>query len=307
MFRVFIAICAGGIEIGRVNAAAPDYSKAKVAAAKLFSLFDRESAIDPYDTSGLKPETCNALVQFQRVRFNYPTRPEVEVLRNVDLTVRSGQFIALVGSSGCGKTTIVQLLERFYDVHKGTVTLDNHKVADLNVKWLRSRMAIVTQDPILFGTSIADNIAYGDNSREVSMEDVITAAKGANIHNFISTLPQGYDTNVGNKGTQLSGGQKQRVSIARALVRNPQILILDDATSALDSESEKVVQEALDKAQVGRTSIVIAHRLSSIVSADIICYVESGQIVESGTHVELMAKKSYYYNLQQMYLGNKEH
>lgn len=167
----------------------------------------------------------------------------------------------------------------------------------LNIQWLRSQIGIVSQEPILFDRSIAENIAYGDNSRVVSMEEIIDAARGANIHNFISSLPDGYETNVGSKGTQLSGGQKQRVAIARALVRNPKVLLLDEATSALDTESEKIVQEALDKARQGRTCVVIAHRLSTIQNADQICVVSHGKVTETGTHSELMAKQGFYYKL----------
>jgi ATP-binding cassette subfamily B (MDR/TAP) protein 1 len=176
--------------------------------------------------------------------------------------------------------------------------LDGHDISDLHIQWLRSQIGIVSQEPMLFDCSIAENIAYGDNSREVPMDEVIDAAKMANIHNFISSLPKGYETNVGDKGAQLSGGQKQRVAIARALVRNPKILLLDEATSALDTESEKVVQEALDRAQQGRTSLVIAHRLSTIQNAHCIVVIHNGKVAEQGTHSELMTKRGHYYKLQ---------
>jgi ABC-type multidrug transport system fused ATPase/permease subunit len=219
------------------------------------------------------------------------------VLKGLNLKVEQGQTIALVGSSGCGKSTTVQLLERFYDSLEGKVHLDGADITSLNVAWLRTQMGIVSQEPVLFDYSIRENIAYGDNSREVPMHEIIEAAKQANIHSFIESLPNGYDTPVGDKGTQLSGGQKQRVAIARALLRNPKILLLDEATSALDTESEKIVQDALDRAQQGRTSIVIAHRLSTIVNADCIYVFHSGKIVEQGTHSELMALKGRYYRL----------
>ncbi|GIY93915.1 phosphatidylcholine translocator ABCB4 [Caerostris extrusa] len=181
--------------------------------------------------------------------------------------------VALVGSSGCGKSTCVQLIERFYD------TLQDQCIS-----------TIMTY-------SIAENIAYGDNSKEMDMNKVMEAARQANIHNFISTLPQGYDTPVGDKGTQLSGGQKQRVAIARALLRDPKILLLDEATSALDAESEKIVQDALDKARSGRTCLIIAHRLTTIQNADVIMVIHKGKVVEQGTHQELLNKKGHYYNL----------
>ena len=216
---------------------------------------------------------------------------------------------------GCGKSTVVSLIERFYDVLKGSVLLDQADLRDLNVRWLRGQIGIVSQEPVLFNVSIADNIRYGANHREVSDEEIIEAAKAANIHDFIQSLPQvrqklsrpslsflfpkGYSTSAGDKGTQLSGGQKQRIAIARALIRNPKILLLDEATSALDSESERVVQEALDNAREGRTCIVIAHRLSTVYNADNIIVITRGAVVESGTHSQLLASGGLYSQLHQ--------
>uniref|UniRef100_A0A0K0DL50 ABC-type xenobiotic transporter n=1 Tax=Angiostrongylus cantonensis TaxID=6313 RepID=A0A0K0DL50_ANGCA len=206
--------------------------------------------------------------------------------------------LALVGPSGCGKSTVVSLIERFYDVNGGEVLLDSHDIRSLNPIHTRSQIAIVSQEPILFNCSIADNIAYGMEDRP-SPAEIEIAARKANIHSFISELPDGYNTSVGDKGTQLSGGQKQRIAIARALVRRPKILLLDEATSALDTESEKVVQEALDRAREGRTCIVIAHRLSTIINANSIAVVKGGVIVEQGTHLELMSRHGVYYELTQ--------
>merc|ERR1711973_10091 len=203
----------------------------------------------------------------------------------------AGEKIALVGQS------VIQLIQRFYDVSKGSLTLENQDIKNLNLPHVRSQLGIVSQEPTLFNCSIADNIKYGDNSREVSMDEVVEVARKANIHNFVTTLPQGYDTNVGAKGTQLSGGQKQRIAIARALVRDPKILLLDEATSALDMESERVVQEALESAQEGRTSITIAHRLSTIVTSDKIFVIDKGQVAECGSHEELLEKKGIYHKL----------
>ena len=205
--------------------------------------------------------------------------------------------MALVGPSGCGKSTVIQLIQRFYDLNSGMITLENHDIQALNVPWVRSKLSIVSQEPVLFNKTIAENIKYGDNERDISMEEVIEAARRANIHSFVSSLPEGYDTSVGGKGTQLSGGQKQRVAIARALVKNPSIILLDEATSALDTESEKIVQEALETAQIGRTSITIAHRLSTIMNSDRIFVLERGQVVEVGTHSELLSLRGIYYNL----------
>ena len=261
-------------------------------------------------------DNITGTIQVENVTFCYPSRPEVQVLNGLSVALNPGQTLALVGPSGCGKSTVVSLLERFYEPKSGCLRLDQQDIRDLNIRWLRQNIGIVSQEPVLFDASIADNIRFGANFREVSDEEVITAAKAANIHNFIETLPevygavhestidllcsrlfQGYNTNVGAKGTQMSGGQKQRIAIARALVRNPKILLLDEATSALDTESEKVVQEALDKAREGRTSIVIAHRLSTIHNADFIAVIKDGLVGESGTHGELLKMRGLYYKL----------
>ncbi|RWS03318.1 ATP-binding cassette sub-family B member 5-like protein [Dinothrombium tinctorium] len=213
------------------------------------------------------------------------------------MKIDKGQTVALVGGSGCGKSTCIQLIERFYDCDLGEVCVDGVNVEHLNLCWLRSKIGFVQQEPTLFSYSILENIAYGDNSRSIPMEEIIEAAKKANIHNFIENLPQGYATNVGDKGSQLSGGQKQRIAIARALIRNPSILLLDEATSALDSESEKIVQEALDEAMKGRTSLVIAHRLSTIQNADKIIVLKDGKVIEEGNHQTLLAKRGAYFEL----------
>merc|ERR1712179_845485 len=230
-------------------------------------------------------------------QFSYPTRSDVQVLNKLSMSIKSGEKIALVGESGCGKSTVIQLMQRFYDLDQGSLKLEGQDIKQLNVPFVRSKIGIVSQEPVLFNRSIADNIKYGENAREVSMEEVIAAAKKANIHNFVSSLPQGYETNVGGKGKQLSGGQKQRVAIARAMIRNPAILLLDEATSALDMESEKIVQEALDAAQEGRTSITIAHRLSTIKDSDKIIVFNQGLVDEEGTHEELLEAQGTYYRL----------
>jgi ATP-binding cassette subfamily B (MDR/TAP) protein 1 len=206
----------------------------------------------------------------------------------------SRQTVALVGESGCGKSTIIALLERFYDPDSGTITLDRVDIKDLNVRWLRRQMGLVSQEPILFNDTIRANIAYGKEG-EVTEEEITAAAKAANAHQFISALPQGYGTVAGERGAQLSGGQKQRVAIARAVLRDPRILLLDEATSALDAESERAVQEALDRAAVGRTTVVVAHRLSTIRGADVIAVLRNGEVVAQGTHQQLMAARDGAY------------
>ncbi|CAF2852895.1 unnamed protein product [Rotaria sp. Silwood2] len=203
-----------------------------------------------------------------------------------------------IGASGCGKSTIIQLLQRFYDVTSGRILLNGTDIRELNLHWVRSQFGLVSQEPILFDLTIAENIAYG--LENVSMEDIINAASTANIHHFIEQLPQGYETKVGLKGSFLSGGEKQRIAIARVLLRQPKVLLLDEATSAMDSQNEQIVQEALEKAQredPSRTSIIIAHRLSTIRSSDLICVLDRGHIVESGTHTELTQRCGAYYKM----------
>ncbi|KAM8811461.1 phosphatidylcholine translocator ABCB4-like [Eudromia elegans] len=304
VFLVFSAVVFGAMALGQTSSFAPDYAKARISAAHMFMLFEAVPSIDSYSEEGLKPERFEGNITIKDVKFNYPNRPDVKVLQGLNLKVEKGQTLALVGSSGCGKSTVVQLLERFYDPLDGEMLFDDKNAKTLNIQWLRSQIGIVSQEPILFDCTIAENIAYGDNSREVPHEEIVSAAKKANIHSFIESLPDKYNTGVGDKGTQLSGGQKQRIAIARALVRQPQILLLDEATSALDTESEKVVQEALDRAREGRTCIVIAHRLSTIQNADKIAVVQNGRIVEQGTHQQLLAEKGIYYSLVNVQSGS---
>lgn len=218
----------------------------------------------------------------------------MKILNGLNLDAMAGKTVALVGQSGCGKSTVVALLQRWYDVSQGAASYDNIDVRDWNLQNLRSHMALVGQEPVLFNLTVRENIAYGAIGK-VDDAMIYDAAKLANIHTFVSELPLGYDTMVGEKGGQLSGGQKQRIAIARALIRNPRLLLLDEATSALDSESEKVVQDALDVAAKDRTTIVIAHRLSTIQNAELILVVEAGQIVESGNHQELLRIRGKYF------------
>ncbi|XP_041039616.1 ATP-dependent translocase ABCB1-like [Carcharodon carcharias] len=297
VFLVFNAIVYGALEIGQSSTFAPDYAKAKVAVMNLFALFERVPPIDSYSTEGLTLDKFNGELKFSNVHFWYQTRPDVSVLKKLSIKVGNAQTLALVGSSGCGKSTSVQLVERFYDPQEGEVLLDGIDVRKINIQWLRSQIGIVSQEPVLFNCSIAENIAYGANSRTVSQAEIEKAAKAANAHSFIEQLPEKYNTRVGEKGAQLSGGQKQQVAIARALIREPKILLLDEATSALDTESEKIVQEALDKAREGRTCVVIAHRLTTIQNSDIIAVIDNGKVIEQGTHKLLLAKHGAYYNL----------
>jgi ATP-binding cassette subfamily B protein len=225
-------------------------------------------------------------VELDAIHFRYPSRPEVEVLRGITLRVRPGERVALVGASGAGKSTIVSLLLRYFDPESGTIRLDGRPASDYPLATLRGQMAVVPQEVMLFGGTIGENIAYGRPG--ATTEEIEAAARRANAHEFIARLPDGYATRVGERGVQLSGGQRQRIAIARAILRDPAILLLDEATSALDAESERLVLEALDRLMEGRTAIVIAHRLSTVRGADRIFVLDQGQVVESGTHAELM-------------------
>ncbi|TSM94690.1 Bile salt export pump [Bagarius yarrelli] len=297
VFRVISAIVTSGTALGRASSYTPDYAKAKISAARFFQLLDRIPKISVYSAKGEKWADFKGDIEFIDCKFTYPSRPDIQVLNGLTVSVKPGQTLAFVGSSGCGKSTSVQLLERFYDPDIGRVLIDGHDSTYINVPFLRSKIGIVSQEPVLFDCSIVDNIRYGDNQRELSMDNVIAAAKKAQLHEFVMSLPEKYDTNVGAQGSQLSRGQKQRIAIARAIVRDPKILLLDEATSALDTESEKTVQEALDKAREGRTCIVIAHRLSTIQNSDIIAVMSRGFVIEKGTHDQLMALNGAYYKL----------
>ncbi|XP_078107980.1 ATP-dependent translocase ABCB1 isoform X1 [Sander vitreus] len=304
VFLVISAVLYGAMALGEANSFAPNYAKAKISASHLMMLLDKEPAIDNLSQEGESPDKFDGNVHFDSVKFNYPSRPDVPILQGMNLKVKKGETLALVGSSGCGKSTTIQLLERFYDPREGRVLLDNIDAKQLNIHWLRSQIGIVSQEPVLFDCTLAENIAYGDNSRTATLDEIKEAATAANIHSFIESLPQKYDTQAGDKGAQLSGGQKQRIAIARAILRNPKLLLLDEATSALDTESEKVVQEALDEASKGRTCIIVAHRLSTIQNADRIAVFQGGVVVEQGTHQQLLAKKGVYHMLVTTQMGH---
>ncbi|CAF0756890.1 unnamed protein product [Adineta steineri] len=297
VFRVFAVITFAMITVGRSMAMIPDYKKGKMAALRIIRLSKRQSEINPHDESGIILKDVIGDIEYRDIRFRYPSRPTLRILRDFSLNCPSSGTTALVGPSGSGKSTTVGLLQRFYDPLKGKVLLDGHDIKVLNIRWLRSLIGLVQQEPVLFNLSIHDNIAYGDNSREVTQDEIENAARRANIHELIISLPKGYETSCGAKGGQLSGGQKQRIAIARALVRQPKILLLDEATSALDNKSEKVVQAALDKARSGRTCLTIAHRLSTIKNSEKIAVVDRGRMKEEGTHDELLRLNGVYAKL----------
>ena len=283
--------------MGNAFAFTGNLNTALLAAARIFNLLDRKPEIDTDPNQGDKLNQIEGNVNFTDGDFSYPARKDIQILNKLNLSIQKGQKIALVGESGCGKSTILQLIQRLYDLNNGDLELEGQNISSLSVPSVRSRLGIVSQEPVLFDRTIRENIQYGDNQRKVSMEEVVEAARKANIHEFIAALPQGYETKVGVHGSQLSGGQKQRVAIARVLTRDPKILLLDEATSALDTESERVVQDALERAQASRTCITIAHRLTTIKSADRIFVIDRGQVVECGSHGELMQKRGSYFNL----------
>ncbi|KAI4317334.1 hypothetical protein L6164_025209 [Bauhinia variegata] len=260
--------------------------EATTAASRIYQMIDRVPTINSDNEKGKILERVRGEIMFKGVGFSYPSRPNTPILEGFNLRVKAGKTVGLVGGSGSGKSTVISLLERFYDPIDGKIFLDGCDIKRLQLKWLRSQMGLVNQEPILFATSIKENILLGKEG--ASMDDVVRAAKAANAHDFITKLPDGYNTQVGQFGAQMSGGQKQRIAIARALIRDPKIVLLDEATSALDAQSETVVQEALDQASQGRTTIIIAHRLSTIRKADLIVVLQSGKVVESGTHQELI-------------------
>ncbi|KAL3815059.1 hypothetical protein ACJIZ3_016327 [Penstemon smallii] len=295
IFRVFFALSMVAVTISTSNFSYPDSSKAKSAATSIFAILNRKSKIDPSDESGMTLENVDGKIELRHVNFKYPTRPGVQILHNLSLAINSGQIFALVGESGSGKSTVISLLQRFYDPDSGQITLDGIEIHKFQVKWLRQQMGLVSQEPILFNETIRSNIALGKEGNATEGE-IVAAAKLANAHDFISGLQQGYDTIVGERGIQLSGGQKQRVAIARAIIKSPKILLLDEATSALDTKSEKIVQEALDRIMLDRTTIVVAHRLSTIRGADVIAVFKDGSIVEKGNHNTLTDIKDGVYS-----------
>ncbi|XP_021737872.1 ABC transporter B family member 15-like isoform X2 [Chenopodium quinoa] len=302
VFAVGAALSIGGLSLGSGLSNVKYFSEAASAGEKIMEVIKRVPEIDSENMEGLTLDNISGEVEFKHVNFFYPSRPDSIIFRDFSLQVPAGKTVALVGGSGSGKSTVVALLQRFYNPLDGQILLDGVSIDKLQLKWLRSQMGLVSQEPALFATTIKENILFG--KEDATMDEVIEAAKASNAYNFISQLPLGFDTQVGERGVQMSGGQKQRIAIARATIKKPRVLLLDEATSALDSESERVVQEALDKAAVGRTTIVIAHRLSTIRNADTIAVIQNGQVMESGSHDVLIQHDDGLYTslvrLQQM-------
>ncbi|CAN0880096.1 ABC transporter B family member 15 [Linum grandiflorum] len=286
VFVVGSNIALGGLAFGACLGNVKYVTEAAAAGEEMMEVMERVPKIDVQNMEGETLEDMRGEVEFRNVEFAYPSRPANIIFKSFSLTVPSGTSIALVGGSGSGKSTLISLLQRFYDPLGGQILLDGVSIDKLQLKWVRSQMGLVSQEPSLFATTIKDNILFG--KEDATTEEIREAAKSANAHDFISKFPQGYETQVGESGVQMSGGQKQRIAIARAIIKAPRILLLDEATSALDSESERMVQEALDKAAIGRTTIAIAHRLSTIRNVDSIAIVQNGRVVEFGSHEKLI-------------------
>ncbi|KAL6637974.1 hypothetical protein ACP70R_025546 [Stipagrostis hirtigluma subsp. patula] len=287
VFKVFFALTMMAVGLSQSSSMARDFSKVEDAAISIFGIIDRKSMIDASSEEGTTLGTVEGNIELQHVSFKYPARKDVQIFRDLCLRIPSGKTVALVGESGSGKSTVIALIERFYDPDSGAIFLDGVNMKSLKLSWLRQQVGLVGQEPVLFNDTIRANITYG-KKEQVSEEEIVAVAEAANAHRFISSLPGGYDTNVGERGVQLSGGQKQRIAIARAILKDPKVLLLDEATSALDAESERTVQEALDRVMVGRTTVVVAHRLSTITGADKIAVIKNGVVAEEGRHEQLL-------------------
>ncbi|KAK9101221.1 hypothetical protein Scep_024651 [Stephania cephalantha] len=301
VFKTFFILVSTGKVIADAGSMTSDIAKGATAVASVFKVLDRQSQIpaslheDNSDASGATLKKITGTIQMKNVDFAYPSRPHCQVLRKFSLDLQAGTSIGLVGKSGCGKSTVIGLIQRFYDVDRGLLMIDGVDIRELDLIWYRKQTALVSQEPVIYSGSIRDNIAFGkDNASET---EIVEAAKAANAHDFISSLKDGYEAECGERGVQLSGGQKQRIAIARAIIRNPTLLLLDEATSALDVQSEQVVQEALDRIMTGRTTVVVAHRLNTVKKLDSIAFIDEGKVVERGTYVQLIGKRGAFFNL----------
>ncbi|EEP75903.1 hypothetical protein UREG_00750 [Uncinocarpus reesii 1704] len=298
-FIVFVAVVFGGQAAGFLFGFTSNTTKAHSAANHILHLRDQVAPINGSKGEPLPKDETDVAIEFKDVSFHYPSRPDHAVLRKINFKIYRGQNVGLVGASGCGKTTIVALLERFYDISSGEILINGKSISAVDINAYRESASLVSQETTLYQGSIKENVTLGIHSTSVSDEEIIQACKDANINDFIQSLPEGYNTESGSRGLTFSGGQRQRLAVARALLRNPEFLFLDEATSALDTESERVVQAALETAKKGRTTIAVAHRLSTVQDCDAIFVLDAGRIVERGTHQELLRKKGRYYEMCQ--------
>ncbi|CAN4124082.1 unnamed protein product [Withania somnifera] len=305
LFQVFFLLMSTGKNIADTGSMTSDLARGSSAVASVFAILDRRTEIVPENPEGLKvTKELKGKIELKNVFFYYPSRPDQAIFQGMNLKIESGKTVALVGQSGSGKSTIIGMIERFYDPIKGQILIDDRDIKSYNLKSLRSQIALVSQEPTLFAGSIRENIIYG--KEEATESEIKKAATCANAHEFISAMEDGYETYCGERGVQLSGGQRQRIALARAILKNPTILLLDEATSALDSVYENLVQEALVKMMISRTSVVVAHRLSTIQKADTIAVIKNGKVVEQGSHSQLLSlgKNGSYYGLMKLQSGN---
>jgi ABC-type multidrug transport system fused ATPase/permease subunit len=323
VLSVFFAVLIAALGLGQTSQLTPDFAKSSGAASAIFDMIDRKPQMHLDGAAEFRQDQFKGKIRFRKISFCYPTRPDITVMKDFSLSIKQGQHVAFVGPSGSGKSTVTQLLQRFYEPSTGSITIDGVDIqgaclqssvplrvtrliwflSDYDLQSLRRGIGVVNQEPTLFVGSIADNIKYANPT--ASDEDMIAAAKMANAHEFILELGHKYNTQVGERGAQLSGGQKQRIAIARAILKDPRILILDEATSALDAESEHLVQQALDNLMKGRTTIVIAHRLTTVRNVDMICVLKHGVIAEKGSHEKLLKKNGVYASLVSRQLNHQ--
>lgn len=300
VFTVVLSVTLGTTSVMLVAPQLQSITNASSAASELFSVIDKPSLLDPLSPEGMQPTSCAGEIQIRDLRFAYPTRPTAQVLQGLDLSIPAGKTTALVGPSGCGKSTLVGLLERWYQPASGQILVDGHDITEYNTKWLRSNFRLVQQEPTIFQGTIFQNVAKGfvgeqqNLSEEAQMELVQEACMASNAHDFIERLPEGYNTQVGERASMLSGGQRQRVAIARSIISDPKVLLLDEATSALDPRAERVVQDALHRVSANKTTLVIAHKLATVMAADNIAVMTSGKVIEQGTHRELLEHDGLY-------------
>ena len=300
VFTVVLSVTLGATSVLLLTPQIQSITNASSAAAELFSIIDKSSLLDPLSSDGIQPTSCTGEIVIRDLRFAYPARPTAQVLQDLSLSIPAGKTTALVGPSGCGKSTLVSLLERWYQPTSGQILLDGQEIAVYNTKWLRSNIRLVQQEPILFQGTVFQNVAKGlvdeqrNCSEEKQMELVQEACRASNAHDFIEKLPEGYNTQVGERASMLSGGQRQRVAIARSIISDPKVLLLDEATSALDPRAERIVQNALHRVSANKTTLIIAHKLATVMAADNIAVMANGNVVEQGNHSELLERDGLY-------------